>query len=234
MLVGAYTELGLGRVGLRSARARPGLAPQQRRPHARPESAARRGAARLADGELPRRRHRRQLMRLFRRNAIGFYAVYAAAMVSGLVVTPILLTVDRRRGVRDLGVHRRDHDLPGRARHRRSDRRSSASRPRRTDAAIRRRSTASPRSPSSSTRRSACSRSSPAPSLAWCVPLLIETPPDLVWDGADLDIPRHALTRGPLSARPLLQPARRPPPLRPAEPRQLRRDGALRGSRRDC
>ena len=30
-------------------------------------------------------------MRLFRRNAIGFYAVYAAAMVSGLVVTPILL-----------------------------------------------------------------------------------------------------------------------------------------------
>ena len=30
-------------------------------------------------------------MRLFRRNAIGIYAVYAAAMVSGLVVTPILL-----------------------------------------------------------------------------------------------------------------------------------------------
>ena len=30
-------------------------------------------------------------MRLFRRNAIGFYAVYAAAMVSGLIVTPILL-----------------------------------------------------------------------------------------------------------------------------------------------
>ena len=55
-------------------------------------------------------------MRLFRRNAIGFYAVYAAAMVSGLVVTPILLQVDRQRGVRDLGVHRRDHDLPGRAR----------------------------------------------------------------------------------------------------------------------
>ena len=30
-------------------------------------------------------------MRLFRRNALGFYAVYGAAMVSGLVVTPILL-----------------------------------------------------------------------------------------------------------------------------------------------
>ena len=30
-------------------------------------------------------------MRLFRRNALGIYAVYAAAMVSGLIVTPILL-----------------------------------------------------------------------------------------------------------------------------------------------
>jgi O-antigen/teichoic acid export membrane protein len=30
-------------------------------------------------------------MRLFRRNAFGFYGVYGAAMVSGLVVTPILL-----------------------------------------------------------------------------------------------------------------------------------------------
>jgi len=30
-------------------------------------------------------------MRLFRRNALGFYGVYAAAMVSGLVVTPIVL-----------------------------------------------------------------------------------------------------------------------------------------------
>ena len=30
-------------------------------------------------------------MRLFRRNVLGIYAVYAAAMVSGLVVTPILL-----------------------------------------------------------------------------------------------------------------------------------------------
>ena len=30
-------------------------------------------------------------MRLFRRNALGIYAVYGAAMVSGLVVTPIVL-----------------------------------------------------------------------------------------------------------------------------------------------
>ena len=30
-------------------------------------------------------------MRLFRRNALGVYAVYAAAMVSGLVVTPVVL-----------------------------------------------------------------------------------------------------------------------------------------------
>ncbi|MBA2463129.1 MAG: hypothetical protein H0V45_15440, partial [Actinobacteria bacterium] len=30
-------------------------------------------------------------MRLVRRNALGIYAVYAAAIVSGLVVTPIVL-----------------------------------------------------------------------------------------------------------------------------------------------
>ena len=30
-------------------------------------------------------------MRLFRRNALGVYAVYAAAIVAGLVVTPVVL-----------------------------------------------------------------------------------------------------------------------------------------------
>ena len=30
-------------------------------------------------------------MRLLRRNALGMYAVYAAAIVSGLVVTPIVI-----------------------------------------------------------------------------------------------------------------------------------------------
>ena len=30
-------------------------------------------------------------MRLFRRNALGIYATYGAAIVSGLVVTPIVL-----------------------------------------------------------------------------------------------------------------------------------------------
>ena len=30
-------------------------------------------------------------MRLFRRNALGLYAVYGAAVVSGLIVTPITL-----------------------------------------------------------------------------------------------------------------------------------------------
>ena len=30
-------------------------------------------------------------MRLFRRNALGIYGVYAAAIVSGLLVTPIIL-----------------------------------------------------------------------------------------------------------------------------------------------
>ena len=35
-------------------------------------------------------------MRLFRRNVLGIYAVYAAAIVSGLVVTPIVAPRDRR------------------------------------------------------------------------------------------------------------------------------------------
>ena len=43
----------------------------------------------VADPEPPRRR--RRLMRLFRRNALGVYAVYAAAIVSGLLVTPIVI-----------------------------------------------------------------------------------------------------------------------------------------------
>jgi len=30
-------------------------------------------------------------MRLFRRNALGLYAVYGAAVLSGLIVTPITL-----------------------------------------------------------------------------------------------------------------------------------------------
>ena len=92
MLVGAYAELGLGRVGLRPlARGPVWLLNRAAAALDRRFPLAGRASARLADGELPRRRHRRRLMRLFRRNAIGFYAVYAAAMVSGLVVTPILL-----------------------------------------------------------------------------------------------------------------------------------------------
>ena len=61
---------------------------------------------------------------------------------------------------------------------------------------------------------------------------LIDTPADLVWDARIATFLDHAVARRPLPARPLLQPARGPPPLRPAEPRQLRRDRALRGSRR--
>src|SRR5213079_3220013 len=36
-------------------------------------------------------RRRRRLMRFFRRNALGVYAVYGASIVSGLVVTPVVV-----------------------------------------------------------------------------------------------------------------------------------------------
>ena len=171
-------------------------------------------------------------MRLFRRNALGIYAVYAAAMVSGLVVTPILLDsigteafgiwafiggITIYLAVLDFGARAVGRPLHGRG--------AWAARPGGDQPR-------SPRSRSSSTRRSACSRSSPAPSSRGSSRVLIDDPGGPRLGRADLDVPRHALARSPLPARPLLQPARRPPPLRPAEPRQLRRDRALRGSRR--
>ena len=89
MLLGTYTEIALRRTALAAAA---GVVAESCCGGARrPDRVAARAAAGLADGELPRRRHRRGLMRLFRRNVLGVYAVYAAAIVSGLVVTPILL-----------------------------------------------------------------------------------------------------------------------------------------------
>src|SRR4029453_16245153 len=55
-----------------------------------PRRAPARPAAGIADPEPARRRDGR-LMRLLRRNAIGVYAVYATAILSGLVVTPIVI-----------------------------------------------------------------------------------------------------------------------------------------------
>ena len=69
--------------------------------------------------------------------------------------------------------------------------------------------------------------------LAWFVPLLIETPEELVWDARVATFLVDALARGALSARALLQPARRSPALRRPESRQLRRDGPLRRPRGD-
>src|SRR5207249_10355252 len=45
--------------------------------------------SRLADPELPRRRQ--TVVRLLRRNALGVYAVYGAAILSGLLVTPVVI-----------------------------------------------------------------------------------------------------------------------------------------------
>ena len=70
-------------------------------------------------------------MRLLRRNALGIYAVYGAAIVSGLVVTPIVIHSIGTTGIRCLVVHRRHHDLPLAARLRCRARRSCGSRPRR-------------------------------------------------------------------------------------------------------
>jgi len=120
-------------------------------------------------------------MRLFRRNAIGFYAVYAAAMVSGLVVTPILLRsigneafgiwafiggITIYLAVLDIGlgpsVVRFTAEAHGR------------------------------RDPEEINRVASVALVLYAAIgvltllagavVAWCVPLLIETPPDLVWE----------------------------------------------------
>ncbi len=88
MLLGTYVEIALRRTTLAKPPVwllnRLGAALDAR------STIAARARAGLADCELPCRRDRR-VVRLFRRNALGIYAVYAAAMVSGLVVTPILL-----------------------------------------------------------------------------------------------------------------------------------------------
>ena len=120
MLLGTYTEIAFRRARLPQLAAAPSGC-STGRPHAldRRVELLREPRAGLADGELPRRRDRRRLMRFFRRNALGIYAVYAAAIVSGLVVTPIVLHAigDEAFGIwAFIGV---DHDLPVGARPRR-------------------------------------------------------------------------------------------------------------------
>src|SRR3954468_10522565 len=82
------------------ARASARLAAQSRCGGSRaPFLSAQRGDSGFADPELPRRRPR--LMRLLRRNVLGVYGVYAAAIVSGLVVTPVVI---HAIGKRSFGV----------------------------------------------------------------------------------------------------------------------------------
>ncbi len=119
-------------------------------------------------------------MRLFRRNALGVYAVYAAAMVSGLVVTPIVLdsmgtdafgiwavigAVTIYLSVLDLGVGPSVVRFAAEARGRRA--------PEDTNAIA-----------SVGLALYAVIGIATLPiglALAWLVPVLVETPDDLVW-----------------------------------------------------
>ena len=127
-----FTEIALRRTVL--ARPPVSACSTARAPRWTPEPQAAGTGPRLADPEPPRRRTR--LVRLLRRNALGVYAVYAAAILSGLA---------RHAGGRSTRSER-PPSASGRSigavtiylcrsRLRRRRRRSSASRPRRADAA---------------------------------------------------------------------------------------------------
>ena len=169
---------------------------------------------------------------LFRRNALGIYAVYAAAMVSGLVVTPILLRsigteafgiwafiggITIYLAVLDIGlgpsVVRFTAEAHGRATRRRSTAVASVALVLYAGIGV--------------------LTLVAGAIVSWFVPVLIDAPADLVWDARVSDVSRHAFARGPLFPLGLfynLLGGRAA--LRRAEPRQLRRDRPLRGSRR--
>ena len=172
-------------------------------------------------------------MRLFRRNALGLYAVYGAAVLSGLIVTPITLHAigSHQFGVwkfiggitiyvalLDLGVGPSIVRFAAEARGRGSneDMNALASVGLAIYAAI------------------GLVTVPLGAAIAWFVPELIHMP-------AHLETPARIcafLVVLSLAARfplgPLLQPARRPAALRCPEPRELHLDGPLRRSgRRD-
>ena len=171
------------------------------------------------------------LMRLFRRNVLGIYARLRGRDRLRARRHADRAPRDRGRRVRDLVVHRLDHDLPLRARPRRRpvDRplRGGGARP----ASRRRTRTRSPRPGSCSTALIGLATLPIGLVLAWLVPVLVDDAGRPRLAGAHRDAARRPLDRRALPARPLQQPARRPAALRPPEPRQLRLDGALRGAR---
>ena len=175
--------------------------------------------------------HSRGLMRLFRRNALGIYATYGAAIVSGLVVTPIVLhelgtetfgiwsfigSITVYLMVLDFGVGPSIVRFAAEARGRRS--------PEDTNALA-----------SVGLALYAVIGAATLPvglAIAWLVPELVSTPDDLVWPARISTFLVVLGIAAALPARSLQQPAARPPALRPPEPRELPLDCALRRARR--
>ncbi len=172
-------------------------------------------------------------MRLLRRNTLGVYAVYAAAIVSGLVVTPIVIhsigksafgvwsfigSVTIYLSVLDFGVGpsivRFAAEAHGRAAH--DDMNEVASTGLAMYAVI------------------GVITLPIGLALAWIVPTAVGAPHDLVWDARVATLLVVLSLAASLPARSLQQPARRAAALGRAEPRQFRLDGAVRGARRRC
>ena len=174
----------------------------------------------IADPELSRRRAR--LMRLLRRNALGVYGVYAAAIVSGLVVTPVVIhsigktsfgvwtfigAITIYLSLLDFGVGPSIVRFGAEARGRRAtaDLDEIASTGLAIYAAI------------------GVVTLPVGLVLAWIVPWASHAPEDLVWDARVATFLVVLVARGAVPARAVQQPARRTAALGSAEPRELRR-----------
>ena len=170
-------------------------------------------------------------MRFLRRNALGVYAVYAAAIVSGLVVTPVVIhsigkdafgiwsfigSATIFLSLLDLGVGPSivRFGAEARGRRRTDDVNEIASAGLALYGAI-------------------TLVSLPIGLvLAWIVPVLVDAPDDLLWESRIATLLVVACIWRALSARPVQQPARRPAAVGSPEPGEPRLDGAVRGARR--
>ena len=171
-------------------------------------------------------------MRLFRRNALGLYAVYGAAVLSGLIVTPITLHAIGKGefgvwkfiggitiyvSLLDLGVGPSIVRFAAEARGRGSteDVNALASVGLAIYAVI-------------------GLATIPLGLVSWFVPALMHMPAHLEWPARISAFLVVHVAGGAIPAGALLQPARGPAALRRPEPRESRLDAALRGpGRRD-
>ena len=193
------------------------------------EHAAPRAGSGIADPELPRRRG--PVVRLLRRNALGVYAVYAAAILSGLLVTPVVIhsigtsafgvwsfigSVTIYLSILDFGVGPSIVRFAAEARGRRAEHDLNEVASDGPDHLRRDRLAHTARRSCARVHRPRCRECPAGPRLG----------------RTDRDLPRRALARGAVPARIVQQPPRRPTAVGPAEPRELRLDRALRGARR--